>query len=128
MKIDETTEFHIEKVLKQRTRQNQKEVLVRWMHWLMKYNSWIPEINVKYLVDKEELLPALREAVKFLSVNEIGTFLFPSYLCYGYQGDDEKVEINHAYNFGIDKSLNKFNCSVLIFKFLRNNYHYNIII
>ncbi len=50
--------------------------------------------TVSYLVDKEELLPALREAVKFLSTDEIATFLFPSYLCYGYQGDDEKIGIN----------------------------------
>ncbi len=50
--------------------------------------------TVNYLVDKEELLPALRLAIKFLSLNEVATFLFPSYLCYGYQGDGEKVEIN----------------------------------
>ena len=57
--------------------------------------------RVKYLVDKEELLPALREAVKVLSVNEVATFLFPSYLCYGYQGDDEKVAINQPLRFTI---------------------------
>jgi gliding motility-associated peptidyl-prolyl isomerase len=57
--------------------------------------------TVHYLVDKEELLPALREAVKVLSVNEIATFLFPSYLCYGYQGDDEKVDINQPLRFTI---------------------------
>lgn len=57
--------------------------------------------TVNYLVDKEDLLPALREAVKVLSVDEIATFLFPSYLCYGYQGDDEKVEINQPLRFTI---------------------------
>jgi len=57
--------------------------------------------TVSYLVDKEELLPALREAVKILSVNEVATFLFPSYLCYGYQGDDEKVDINQPLRFTI---------------------------
>lgn len=57
--------------------------------------------TVSYLVDKEELLPALREAVKVLSVNEVATFLFPSYLCYGYQGDDEKVDINQPLRFTI---------------------------
>jgi len=57
--------------------------------------------TVQYLVDQEELLPALREAVKVLSVNETATFLFPSYLCYGYQGDDEKVDINQPLRFTI---------------------------
>ena len=57
--------------------------------------------TVSYLVDKEELLPALREAVKVLSVNEVATFLFPSYLCYGYQGDDEKVYIDQPLRFTI---------------------------
>ena len=57
--------------------------------------------RVRYLVDKEELLPALREAVKVLSVNEVATFLFPSYLCYGYQGDDEKIKINQPLRFTI---------------------------
>lgn len=52
--------------------------------------------TVDYLVDKEDILPALREAVKLLSENEIASFLFPSYLCYGYQGDDEKVGVNQA--------------------------------
>ena len=50
--------------------------------------------TVDYLVDKEELLPALRYAVKDLSLGDIGTFLMPSFLCYGYQGDGEKIGIN----------------------------------
>ena len=50
--------------------------------------------TVEYLVDKEELLPALRYAVKDLSLGEVGTFLMPSFLCYGYQGDKEKIGIN----------------------------------
>ena len=50
--------------------------------------------TVEYLVDKEELLPALRYAVKDVSLGEVGTFLMPSFLCYGYQGDEEKIGIN----------------------------------
>lgn len=50
--------------------------------------------TVNYLVDKEELLPALRYAVKDLSVGDIGVFLTPSFLGYGYQGDGEKIGIN----------------------------------
>ena len=44
--VDETTEYHIEKVLRKRTRQRQKEVLVRWLHWPKKYDTWIPEKDV----------------------------------------------------------------------------------
>lgn len=57
--------------------------------------------GVDYLVDKEELLPALRYAVKDLSVGEIGVFLMPSFLCYGYQGDGEKIGINQPLRFTI---------------------------
>ena len=50
--------------------------------------------TINYLVDKEELLPGLRYAVKDLGENEKGIFLIPSYLGYGYQGDGEKIGIN----------------------------------
>ena len=42
-----STEYHIEKILKRRVRNRQKEVLVRWLHWPKKYDSWIPEADVK---------------------------------------------------------------------------------
>ena len=57
--------------------------------------------EVNYLVDKEDLLPALRYAVKDLKVGEIGVFLMPSFLGYGYQGDGNKVEINQPLRFTI---------------------------
>jgi len=57
--------------------------------------------TVDYLVDKEELLPALRYAVKDLSKGDIGVFLMPSYLGYGYQGDGEKIGINQPLRFTI---------------------------
>lgn len=57
--------------------------------------------TVDYLVDKEELLPALRYAVKDLSEGDIGVFLVPSFLGYGYQGDGEKVGINQPLRFTI---------------------------
>ena len=67
--------------------------------------------TVTYFVDKEEILPGLREAIKILKEGEIAVFLFPSYLCYGYQGDGEKVGINQPLRFtinllNIDKILN----------------------
>ena len=46
---------------------------------------------IKYIVDKEEILPALRYGIKELRNEETGIFLMPSFLCYGYQGDGEKI-------------------------------------
>ena len=45
--IDPTTEYRVEKILKRRVRTKRKEVLVRWLHWPKKYDSWIPEADVK---------------------------------------------------------------------------------
>ena len=45
--VDQSTEYHIEKILKRRTRNKRKEVLVRWLHWPQKYDSWILESDVK---------------------------------------------------------------------------------
>lgn len=57
---------------------------------------------VNYLVDKEDLLPALRYGVKELRATEIGVFLMPSFLGYGYQGDEDKIEINQPLRFTIE--------------------------
>jgi len=57
--------------------------------------------NVKFIVDQEEIIPALREGVKFLSEGETGVFLFPSHFCYGYQGDSEKIGSNQPLRFTI---------------------------
>lgn len=46
---------------------------------------------IKYVVDKEEIIPALRYGIKELKVGESGLFLMPSFLSYGYQGDGEKI-------------------------------------
>ena len=45
--IDPTTEYRVEKILKRRVHNKRKEVLVRWLHWPKKYDSWIPEADVK---------------------------------------------------------------------------------
>ncbi|MCG8113586.1 MAG: chromo domain-containing protein, partial [Candidatus Thiodiazotropha taylori] len=45
--VDPSTEYHIETILKKRTRNKKKEVLVRWLHWPKKYDSWILEAEVK---------------------------------------------------------------------------------
>jgi len=49
---------------------------------------------IKYKVDKQELFPGLRNAVKLLKENETATFLFPSSLGYGVPGDGDKIGIN----------------------------------
>ena len=58
--------------------------------------------DVSFFVDQEDLIPALREGVKYLRLGEIGVFMFPSYLCYGYQGDGEKIGINQPLRFTIE--------------------------
>lgn len=53
------------------------------------------EIGIlKYKVDKQELFPGLRNSIKLLKERERATFLFPSSLAYGYQGDTNKIGIN----------------------------------
>ena len=49
---------------------------------------------ITYVVDKEEIIPALRYGIKELRAEESGVFLMPSFLCYGYQGDGEKIVPN----------------------------------
>ena len=45
--VDDSTEYFIQDILKRRFQNKQKEVLVRWLHWPQKYDSWIPEDDVK---------------------------------------------------------------------------------
>ncbi|MGB1020232.1 MAG: gliding motility-associated peptidyl-prolyl isomerase GldI [Flavobacteriaceae bacterium] len=56
---------------------------------------------VRYQVDQEDLLPALREGIKIMKAGEVVVFLFPSYLCYSYQGDGDKIGINQPLRFEI---------------------------
>jgi AAA+ superfamily predicted ATPase len=44
---DPNQEYRIQDIVKKRTRNKQKEVLVKWLHWPKKYNSWIPEADVR---------------------------------------------------------------------------------
>ena len=79
----------------------------------VKFNYFIQDLDknilyeekldtITYYVDKEELLPGIRKAIKILNEGEIAVFLFPSYLCYGYQGDGEKIGINQPLRFTIN--------------------------
>ncbi len=64
--------------------------------------------TVRYSIDEEELLPALRKGLKLMRPKEVVVFLFPSYLCYSYQGDGEKIGINQPLRYTIQlKTLTK---------------------
>lgn len=45
-------------------------------------------------VDKTQLFPGLRNAIKILKQGERATFLFPSSQAYGYKGDNNKIGPN----------------------------------
>ena len=47
--------------------------------------------SIRYVVDEEEIIAALRYGIKELKIGESGIFLMPSFFCYGYQGDGEKI-------------------------------------
>ena len=47
IQVNDSTEYFIQDILKRRARNKRKEVLVRWLHWPKKYDSWIPEEDVK---------------------------------------------------------------------------------
>lgn len=58
---------------------------------------------VNYAIDEEELLPGLREALRIMRPNEVVVFLFPSYLCFSYQGDGDKIGISQPLRFTIER-------------------------
>ena len=49
---------------------------------------------VQHAVDRSQLFPGLRNAVKLLRKGEKATFLFPSSQVYGYRGDSNKIGPN----------------------------------
>jgi gliding motility-associated peptidyl-prolyl isomerase len=49
---------------------------------------------VEHAVDKSQLFPGLRNAVKLLRKEEVATFIFPSSQAYGYKGDTDKIGPN----------------------------------
>ena len=52
----------------------------------------IGDINLK--MEREMIFPGLNNALKLMKKGETLTFLFPSYLAYGYHGDGNKIGIN----------------------------------
>ncbi len=49
---------------------------------------------VEHAVDKSQLFPGLRNALKLIRKEEKATFLFPSGQAYGYKGDNNKIGPN----------------------------------
>ncbi len=50
--------------------------------------------NQVYPIDKDELFHGLREGLKLMKIGEDVTFVFPSYLAFGYYGDNDKIGTN----------------------------------
>ena len=46
--VDENAVYSVEKILQRRTKKKRREVLVRWLNWPKKYDSWIPETEVRH--------------------------------------------------------------------------------
>ncbi|KAK3094439.1 hypothetical protein FSP39_001783 [Pinctada imbricata] len=44
---DEDTVWRIEKILKRRTVRGKREALVRWLGWPKKFDSWVPQKDIK---------------------------------------------------------------------------------
>lgn len=47
-----------------------------------------------YLVDKQNIMMGLRDAIKLMKIGEKITFLFPSHMGYGYHGDNRRIGHN----------------------------------
>ena len=58
--------------------------------------------TIDYIVDQEDILPALREGIRIMRPGDVVVFLFPSYLCYGFQGDGDKIGVNEPLRFTIE--------------------------
>lgn len=52
--------------------------------------------NQNYIMDKQQIITGLNDALKILKAGEVGTFIFPSYKAYGIYGDLNKIPPNTA--------------------------------
>jgi len=62
-----------------------------------KGNVIYSEIELKtqnYKVDKQNILMGLRDGIKLMHKNEKVTFLFPSFMGFGYRGDTKRIKSN----------------------------------
>lgn len=56
--------------------------------------DWDVGGTISYRVNKEDILPILREGIKLMSPGEKAVFYSPSYLGFGYLGDGNKIGVN----------------------------------
>ena len=49
-----------------------------------------------YIMEKQQIITGIREALKILKKGEIATFILPSYKAYGMYGDLNKIPPNTA--------------------------------
>jgi len=47
-----------------------------------------------YVIDKEELISGLRDALKMMQVGESLDLILPSFKAYGYYGDQDRIGVN----------------------------------
>lgn len=47
VRVNNDTVYKVEKVLRRRMRNNRREVLVKWLGWPNKFNSWIMQSHLK---------------------------------------------------------------------------------
>jgi len=57
------------------------------------YNKNIVGIK-KYIIDKENIILGLQKGIKLMHIGDVGQFIFPSYLAFGYHGDGNKIGSN----------------------------------
>lgn len=50
----------------------------------------------RYVIDKEDFIPALQDGIKLMKVGETITFVIPSYRAFGVSGDGNKIGINQS--------------------------------
>jgi len=63
----------------------------------------VEELGEKeYFFSKQDVLPAIREGIKIMREKEVVSFIFPSYLCFRYQGDGKKIGINQPLRITIN--------------------------
>lgn len=63
----------------------------------LKGNVVYSEVELRpqvYAVDKQNIMMGLRHGIKLMRKNEKVTFLFPSYMGFGYHGDEKKIGTN----------------------------------
>lgn len=48
----------------------------------------------QYIIDQEDLFIGMSKGLKLMKAHEVVTFLFPSFVAFGYYGDGEKINSN----------------------------------